>query len=86
MRDGWESRGYRLLEHPCQQAMLAEVAAAAEVDAAAIPVGVDGCGVPTFGLTLERMAHAFSRLERLDGGARRGPGDARAPGAHPRPR
>ena len=27
-------------------------------------------------LTLERMAYAFSRLERLDGGARRGPGDA----------
>jgi L-asparaginase II len=67
--EGWESAGYRLLEHPCQQAMLAEVASAADVEAAAIPVGVDGCGVPTFGLTLERMAYAFSRLERLDGGA-----------------
>jgi L-asparaginase II len=66
---GWESRDYHLLEHPCQQAMLEIVVEAAEVDAAAIPVGVDGCGVPTFGLTLERMAHAFSRLERLDGGA-----------------
>jgi L-asparaginase II len=66
---GWASPGYRLLEHPCQQAMLEVVAEAAEVEAAAIPVGVDGCGVPTFGLTLERMAHAFSRLERLDGGA-----------------
>jgi L-asparaginase II len=29
---------------------------------------VDGCGVLTFALPLERMAHAFSRLERLDGG------------------
>ena len=67
--EGWESAGYRLLEHPCQQAMLVEVASAAEVEAAAIPVGVDGCGVPTFGLTLEQMAYAFSRLERLDGGA-----------------
>ncbi len=66
---GWESRDYRLLEHPCQQAMLEVVAEAAEVDAAEIPVGVDGCGVPSFGLTLERMAHAFSRLERIDGGA-----------------
>jgi L-asparaginase II len=65
---GWESPGYRLLEHPCQQEMLAEVAAAAEVDAAAIPVGVDGCGVPTFGLALERMAHTFARLEELEGG------------------
>jgi L-asparaginase II len=67
--EGWESPGYRLLEHPCQQAMLAEVAAAAEVAAGDIPVGVDGCGVPTFGLTLERMAHTFARLEALDGGA-----------------
>ena len=59
--------------------MLEEVAAAAEVAADALPVGVDGCGVPTFGLTLERMAHAFSRLERLDGGAVA----ARAMRAHP---
>ena len=65
---GWETPDYRLLEHPCQQAMLDEVAAAAEVATADIPVAVDGCGVPTFGLTLERMAHAFSRLERLDAG------------------
>ena len=67
--EGWDSAGYRLLEHPCQQAMLAEVAAAADVEAGDIPVGIDGCGVPTFGLTLERMAHAFARLEALDGGA-----------------
>lgn len=66
----WDSRGYRLPEHACQQAMLAEVAAAAEVDAGSVPIGVDGCGVPTFGFTLERMAHAFSRLESRDGGRR----------------
>jgi L-asparaginase II len=34
-----------------------------------IPTGIDGCGVLTFGLTLERMAHAFSRLALLDEGA-----------------
>ncbi len=67
---GWPSEGYRLPEHPCQQTMLAEVAAAAEVDPEAIPTAADGCGVVTFGLTLERMAHAFSRLADLDGGAR----------------
>ena len=32
--------------------------------------GTDGCGIVTFALTLERMAHAFSRLESLPGGAR----------------
>lgn len=67
---GWPSEGYRLADHPCQQALLAEVAAAAEVDAGTIPIAVDGCGVSTFALPLERMAHSFSRLGKLDGGAR----------------
>lgn len=67
---GWESNGYRLPEHPCQREMLAEVAAAAEVDASAIPTAVDGCGVVTFALPLERMAHAFARLPSLAGGTR----------------
>jgi L-asparaginase II len=30
----------------------------------------DGCGVVTFALPLERMAHAYSRLESLPGGDR----------------
>jgi L-asparaginase II len=68
--NGWQTEGYRLSSHPCQQLMLAEVAAAAEVESASLPTAVDGCGVVTYGLTLERMAHAFSRLERLDGGHR----------------
>jgi len=69
-RRGWPTAGYRLAAHPCQEAMLAEVAAAAEVEPSSIPTAVDGCGVPTFALSLERMAHAFSRLESLDGGLR----------------
>jgi L-asparaginase II len=67
---GWPTANYRLLEHPVQQGCLAEVAAAAEVDPASIPIAIDGCGVPTFALTLERMANAFARLESLDAGAR----------------
>lgn len=68
--NGWPREGYRLASHPCQQAMLVEVASAAEVTAEAMPTAIDGCGVVTFGLTLERMAHAFSRIEGLEGGAR----------------
>jgi L-asparaginase II len=67
---GWPTEGYRLATHPCQQAMLTEVAAAAEVAADSMPTAVDGCGVVTFGLTLERMAHAFSRIEGMDAGRR----------------
>lgn len=67
---GWPVEGYRLPEHPCQQALLAEVAAAAEVAPESMPTAADGCGIVTFALPLERMAHAFSRLVGLDGGER----------------
>ena len=75
----WPSEGYRSSAHPVQQAMLGEVAAAAEVEPSSIPTGVDGCGVVTFALPLERMAFAFSRLEGLEGGDR----VARAMRVHP---
>lgn len=65
---GWQSEGYRLAGHPCQDAMLAEVAAAAGVDPAAIPTAVDGCGVVTFALTLRHAASMFGRLPTMEGG------------------
>ena len=67
---GWESAGYRLPRHSVQAAMLTEVASAAEIDVSSMSTAVDGCGVVTFALPLERMAHAFSRLGVLDAGER----------------
>jgi len=67
---GWPTQGYRLPDHPVQQACLAVHAEAAEVEAETLATGTDGCGIVTFALTLERMAHAFSRLESLSGGSR----------------
>jgi L-asparaginase II len=67
---GWDSRGYRLPDHPCQRAMLAEVARASDLAEDELETAIDGCGVVTFALPLERMALAFARLERLDGGDR----------------
>jgi L-asparaginase II len=67
---GWPSEGYRLGDHPVQRAMRAVHAEAAEIGEDELPAGLDGCGVLTFALPLERMAHAFSRFEQLDGGAR----------------
>jgi L-asparaginase II len=67
---GWPTDGYTLPEHPCQQAMLAEVTTAADVEPSRVPTSADGCGVVTYALPLERMAHAFSRLGQLDGGDR----------------
>ncbi len=67
---GWESAHYGLADHPVQRLMLDEVAAAAEVTAASIVTGIDGCGVVTFALPLDRCAHLFGRLPSLDGGPR----------------
>jgi L-asparaginase len=67
---GWPSEGYRLAGHPVQEACLDVIAEAAEVDRAEIPRAVDGCGVETHALPLERMALAFSRLPGLEGADR----------------
>ena len=67
---GWDSRGYRLEDHPCQRAMRAELASASDLDEDSLRSATDGCGVVTFALPLERMALAFARLEQLDAGDR----------------
>ena len=59
--NGWPYEGYRLAEHSCQHAMLAEVAELAQTTD--MPTAVDGCGVVTFALPLERMAAAFTRID-----------------------
>jgi len=67
---GWGSEGYRLEGHPVQEAARQELAAAAGMEPRELATAIDGCGVVTFALPLERMAFAFSRLHELDGGAR----------------
>ena len=66
---GWRSNGYRLEGHRVQRAMHAVHAEAADVPEDEVATAIDGCGVVTFGLPLERMAYAFARLEQLEGGA-----------------
>ena len=55
---------YRLGDHPLQIQVLAAIDEAASLGGHQIPVAVDGCGVPTFALSLERMAASFGRLVR----------------------
>ena len=64
----WPTAGYRLPEHPVQQASLEAHVEAAEAQPSA--TAVDGCGVVTFAFPLQRMAHAFARVPQLDGGVR----------------
>jgi L-asparaginase II len=65
---GWPTQGYHLPEHPVQRACHEAHAEAAEVEPE--EAASDGCGVVTFALPLERMAHAYSRLAALPGGER----------------
>ncbi len=67
---GWRTEGYRHAHHRMQRANLQDVARAAGLDEDAIPTAVDGCGVVTFGLSLERMAALFARLEQMPEGQR----------------
>jgi L-asparaginase II len=53
-----------------QRANLADVAAAAGLDEDGIPTAVDGCGVVTFALALERMAAMFASFEETAEGTR----------------
>ncbi len=53
---------YLALDHPVQRMSLAMVAEFAGVDPKSVIVGVDGCGVPVFGLPARAMARAFARL------------------------
>ena len=57
----WPYEGYRLAEHPCQQAMRAELESLAGTDD--IRTAIDGCGVVTFALPLREMAVAFAAVD-----------------------
>jgi L-asparaginase II len=65
---GWPVGGYRLPDHLLQQELVEEIQAAAEADR--VETAIDGCGVVCFALPLERVAHAFARLDALEGGSR----------------
>jgi len=68
--NGWQTHGYSELGHPLQQELLASVADAAGLAPEQIPIAIDGCGVPTFALTLTCAARFFGQIPHLDGGER----------------
>ena len=54
--------GYTKPEHEVQKIMHKAVAMAADVPADQLEIGIDGCGVPVFYLSLYNMALAYARL------------------------
>ncbi len=59
---GWPVGGYESPRHPVQQTILQTVADFAGLHPNDVHVGVDGCGVCTFGISVHRMASSFARL------------------------
>src|SRR5215203_443167 len=59
--NGWPYEGYHLAGHPCQQAMVSELATLTGTDE--IQTALDGCGVVTFALSLRQIAIAFAGVE-----------------------
>ena len=77
---GWPTAGYTQAGHPCQEAMLAEVAEVTGVEPAGL--AIDGCGVVTFALPLDAMAGALTRVaEPVAAAMRAHPELIRGPGA-----
>ena len=84
---GWASEGYRLPDHPCQQALQAEIAAAAEVDprrsrrlrtdAGSLPSRSRSSGWPT----RSRASTSSTGAERIVAAMRAHPELIRGPGA-----
>ncbi|WP_248926464.1 asparaginase [Paenibacillus hamazuiensis] len=58
--------GYIRPEHPVQRRMRETVADMCGLSSEELAVGIDGCGVPVFGMPLWRLAYAFARLGRPD--------------------
>jgi L-asparaginase II len=61
---GWPVEGYLSPAHPLQRWNLELVARVC--DATDISIGIDGCGVPVFGLPVRNMAYGFARLADPD--------------------
>lgn len=59
---GVDASGYASPAHPVQRELLHSVLRFSGLTAEEVVIGVDGCGVPTYGTTLTHMALAFARL------------------------
>ncbi|KRE51834.1 asparaginase [Paenibacillus sp. Soil724D2] len=57
---------YMSIQHPVQQLMLEAVCAMTGVPKPLMQLGIDGCGVPVFGMRIDQLALAFARLGRPD--------------------
>ncbi|HWJ03582.1 MAG TPA: asparaginase [Verrucomicrobiae bacterium] len=57
---GWPLESYLDLAHPLQQMLLKTIKE--YHDCEHVPVGIDGCGVPVYGMSIRNMAKGYARL------------------------
>ena len=55
-------RGYVKPEHPVMREISASMQDATGCDLSRAPIGTDGCSIPTFGIPLQQLAHAFAKV------------------------
>ncbi|MGH7608436.1 MAG: asparaginase [Candidatus Dormibacteria bacterium] len=56
---GWPLESYRERQHPLQEEIAARLARHSGKEAGQLRYGIDGCGLPTYGLTLVEFARAL---------------------------
>lgn len=74
---GWPTKGYINYDHPVQEKVREILGQFWERDVNQLPWGVDGCGIPTYSVTLAMLAHSMALAadpRKLDGELREGVG------------
>ncbi|MGH7643081.1 MAG: asparaginase [Candidatus Dormibacteria bacterium] len=66
VHQGWPLESYLERQHPLQAEIADRIARHAGLEAEELPFGVDGCGLPTFGLSLQNFAGALARAAGSD--------------------
>jgi L-asparaginase II len=61
-RIGAPTAGYSRADHPVQRLVVDAIRTMTGADPDQAPVGIDGCGVPTWGLPLDALALAMARV------------------------
>ncbi|HXA29501.1 MAG TPA: asparaginase [Candidatus Angelobacter sp.] len=68
---GWPVDGYAAYDHPLQRDIRRRMSEYAGIRLADTPHGIDGCGLPTHGVTLRYLARMFAAASAADAGFRR---------------
>ena len=59
---GLPTKGYTTREHPIQTRLWSLFEELCELDLSGAATGIDGCGIPVFGVPLRNLAHAMAKL------------------------